>query len=227
MINVLVVEDDFRVADLHKEFVERCDGFRVAAVALSAQQAVEKNLELQPDLVLLDLYLPDAHGLDIVTKLRSDSGTDIIVVTAARDVANIKASMQNGALHYLVKPFQFAAFRERLDAYRQLHDTMQTSSDLTQEAVDEAYGSLRTALPELPKGLSHSTLTVVERTLLAANRDMTAEEVAHVSGVSKATASRYLRFLVDARRATVSSEYGTPGRPKHLYSAVGLQAPDR
>jgi len=105
MISVLIVEDDFRVAGLHREFVERSNGFAVAGVSLTAEQALDMNRELVPDLILLDLYLPDRNGLDIVAALRSDSGADVIVITAARDVPNIKAAMQHGALFYLVKPF--------------------------------------------------------------------------------------------------------------------------
>jgi len=223
VIDVLIVEDDFRVADLHKEFVERCEGFRVAGIALSARQAIDLNRELQPQLVLLDLYLPDAHGFEIASTLRKESDADIIVVTAARDVANVKASMQHGALHYLVKPFQFAAFRERLTAFRNLRERLGHSRELTQDAVDEAYNLLRTAQPELPKGLSPDTLSLIERTLWEAGRTMTSDEIAHLSGVSTVTARRYLRFLVSDGHAEASSEYGTPGRPKHLYVATPTQ----
>ena len=226
MIRVLVVEDDFRVADIHREFVERCAGFEVVAVALSAQQAITQNNDLQPDLVLLDLYLPDAHGLDIATRLRADSGADIIVITAARDVSNIKASMQHGALHYLVKPFKFAALRERLEAFRELRESLHGSSEMTQTGIDDAYGAMRAAPPELPKGLSKETLYVVEHTLQEADASVTSEEVAHLSGVSRVTARRYLRFLVETGRATSTSEYGSPGRPKHLYAAAASASPE-
>lgn len=221
MINVLVVDDDFRVADLHREFVERCNGFEVAGVAVSADQAIGLNRELRPDLVLLDLYLPDSHGLEIAHTLRADSGTDIIVITAARDVTNIKAAMQHGALHYLVKPFQFAAFRERLGSYSEYRDSLDQSSGMSQESIDEVFGTLRIPPAGLPKGLSKETLFVVEQTLREAGRLITSEEVAHLSGVSRVTARRYLRWLVDTGRALAESEYGTPGRPKHLYSVTG------
>lgn len=220
MIRVLVVEDDFRVADLHREFVGQCDGFSVAGVALSAAQAIEMNRSLRPDLILLDLYLPDAHGLDIADTLRADSGADMIVITAARDVANIKAAMKQGALHYLVKPFQFAAFRERLDLYRELRDNLGKASGMSQEDIDKAFGAMRSRPIDLPKGLSKDTLFVVERVLEESDRPLTCEEVAHLSGVSRVTARRYLRFLVDIDRVETESRYGTPGRPKHLYRAT-------
>jgi two-component system CitB family response regulator len=227
VISVLVVDDDFRVADVHRGFVEQCDGFEIAGVALSAAQAIELNQELLPDLVLLDLYLPDAHGLEITARLRSDSAADIIVITAARDIKNIKSAMQHGALHYLIKPFQFATFRERLEKYRDYRESLDASSGMSQDAVDNIFASLRTQPTHLPKGLSADTLYVVEQTLLEANREMTSEEVAHLSGVSRVTARRYLRYLVDAGRSIATSEYGSPGRPKHLYSSVRAPKPDQ
>jgi len=221
MIAVLIVEDDFRVAGLHREFVERCDGFEVAGVALTAGQALEMNREVSPDLILLDLYLPDVHGLDIVDTLRSDSGADVIVVTAARDVLNIKTAMQHGALFYIVKPFRFSAFRERLDTYAQFRLRLADAPELSQEAIDEAYSVLRTSAQDLPKGLSAQTLDAIESALQEADESLTSEAVAHVIGVSRVTARRYLIYLVETGRAEVHSQYGTPGRPKHLYALVG------
>ena len=220
MISVLIVEDDFRVADLHREFVERCDGFEVVGVALTAGQACEMNQQLIPDLIILDLYLPDEHGLDIVSSLRSDSGADVIVVTAARDVLNIRAAMQHGALFYIVKPFRFVAFRERLDAYAQLRTRLADAPEMSQEAIDNAYSVLRTMVQDLPKGLSAQTLQAVERALDESEESLTSETVAHVTGVNRVTARRYLIYLVEAGRAEVHSEYGTPGRPKHLYALI-------
>jgi response regulator of citrate/malate metabolism len=221
MISVLIVEDDFRVAGVHREFVERCNGFEVAGVALTASQALEMNRELTPDLILLDLYLPDVHGLDIVDTLRSDSGADVIVVTAARDVLNIKMAMQHGALFYIVKPFRFSAFRQRLDAYALFRSRLANTPELSQVAIDDAYSVLRTSVQDLPKGLSAQTLNAIENALQEADQSLTSEAVAHVIGVSRVTARRYLIYLAESGRAEVHSEYGTPGRPKHLYGLTG------
>jgi two-component system CitB family response regulator len=221
MISVLIVEDDFRVAGLHREFVERCPGFEVAGVALTAGQAIDLNQELDPDLILLDLYLPDAHGFDVVETLRGESGADVIVITAARDVPNIRAAMQHGALFYLVKPFRFAAFRQRLDAYSRLRTTLTHSPEMSQTGIDEAFSTLRTRAPDLPKGLSPQTLLAIEQTLQEADQTLSSEAVAHLVGVSRVTARRYLIYLVESGRAEVLSEYGTPCRPRHLYAVVG------
>jgi len=226
MISVLIVEDDFRVADVHREFVERCPGFKVAAVALTASQAVEMNKRLAPDLILLDLYLPDDHGLDIVAKLRSESGADVIVVTAARDVLNVRSAMQHGALFYIVKPFRFASFRERLEAYAQLRSRLIAEPEMTQEAIDAAYSELRTPSVDLPKGLSTQTMEIVEQALRQSDESLTSEAIAHVAGINRVTARRYLIHLVEVGRAQVRSEYGSPGRPKHLYAPTSTDSPN-
>jgi response regulator of citrate/malate metabolism len=227
MTSVLIVEDDFRVAGLHRDFVERCEGYDVVGVALTARQAIEMNRELAPDLILLDLYLPDQHGLDIVETLRSDSGADVIVITAARDVPNIRTAMQHGALFYLVKPFRFAAFRERLDAYARLRTTLANSPELSQADIDDAFGTFRAAAVDLPKGLSAQTLHAIEGTLQDTDQTLSSEAVAHLTGVSRVTARRYLIYLVESGRAEVHSEYGTPGRPKHLYASLGHKSDRR
>ncbi len=128
--------------------------------------------------------------------------------------------MQHGALFYIVKPFRFAAFRERLDAFARLKTTLGNSPELSQADIDDAFGILRTTALDLPKGLSAQTLYAIERTLQETDQTLSSEAVAHLVGVSRVTARRYLIYLVESGRAEVSREYGTPG-PMHLYAALG------
>jgi len=125
MIDVLVVDDDFRVAEINAKYVGKVPGFRVAARAHSAAQALASVQRGPIDLVLLDHYLPDQTGLELVHRMREQGlGTDVIMITAAGDVATVQAAMRLGALHYLVKPFTFAALRTRLDSYAALRRTV-------------------------------------------------------------------------------------------------------
>ena len=66
MIRVVVVDDDFRIAGIHAAYVGKVDGFEAIAQAHTAAEAVAAVDRLRPDLLLLDLYLPDEHGLDLV-----------------------------------------------------------------------------------------------------------------------------------------------------------------
>jgi response regulator of citrate/malate metabolism len=118
MIDVLVVDDDFRVAEINAKYVGKVPGFRVTARAHNAAQALATVERGTVDLVLLDHYLPDRTGLDLVHRMREQGhGTDVIMITAASEVTTVQQAMRLGALHYLVKPFTFAALRARLESY--------------------------------------------------------------------------------------------------------------
>ena len=117
-VRTLIVDDDVRVADIHKSYVEKVDGFEVAGIANRGTDALRRVLEDQPDLVLLDIYLPDLGGLEVCRRLRAAGNlVDVIAVTAARDVETVRAATGLGIAQYLVKPFAFATFREKLERY--------------------------------------------------------------------------------------------------------------
>ena len=126
MIRVLIVDDDFRIADIHAAYVDKVEGFQTIAQAHTAAEAVEAVDRLHPDLLLLDLYLPDEHGLDLVARLRGEGHpqVDVIVITAAKDADSVRAAMQGGALHYLLKPFSFPALRDKLLSYAQMRSRL-------------------------------------------------------------------------------------------------------
>src|SRR5438874_1544640 len=87
MIRTLVVDDDYRVADLHCAYLERVAGFEVAGRVHTGAAALTGVAQLRPDLVLLDIYLPDMTGLEVLQRLREDetAPVDVIAITAARE----------------------------------------------------------------------------------------------------------------------------------------------
>ena len=220
-LQVLVVDDDFRVAALHADFVGRVDGFAVAATAHTAHAALECAHTYQPDLVLLDLYLPDEPGLSVLRKLRAGEGPhpDVMVISAARDVPTVRAAMQGGVVQYLVKPFAFRVFAERLANYRTLWLSARRSGEVGQRDVDRLFGLMRAGAQtsELPKGLSEPTMALVRAQFAAADAEYSAAEIAGQIGISRATAQRYLALLVDAGALELSLRYGSTGRPEHRY----------
>ncbi|MGW6055909.1 response regulator [Streptomyces sp. NPDC055189] len=219
MIEVLVVDDDVRVADVNAAYVAKVPGFRVAAKAHSAAEALRLIDELPVDLVLLDHYLPDETGLAVVRTLRERGHqTDVIMVTAARDVATVQAAMRHGALQYLVKPFSYAGLRAKLDAYATLRRTLDGGGEAEQAEVDRIFGALSaTPAPELPKGHSPTTAELVRRALMGAEGPLSAQELADRTRLSRQTAQRYLKLLERSGRVRLSLKYGDTGRPEHRY----------
>ncbi|OLB65244.1 MAG: two-component system response regulator [Actinobacteria bacterium 13_2_20CM_2_72_6] len=221
MITTLVVDDDYRVAGIHAAYVARVDGFQVVGQAHTAAEALELAAEAAPDLMLLDLYLPDGDGLSVMRRLNERSGhhPDVLAVTAARDVSSIRTAIQLGAVNYLVKPFPFAALRERLAAYRDLRTRLAELTEADQEDVDALLGLLRgPSLPTRPaKGHSAPTLALVREAIRVAGRDLSAAEVAELVGISRPTAQRYLSYLVEHGVVHLQLRYGSTGRPEHRY----------
>ena len=220
MIRVVVVDDDFRIAGIHAAYVDKVDGFQAITQAHTAAEAIAAVDRLRPDLLLLDLYLPDEHGLELVARLRRDAHppVDVIVITAAKDADSVRAAMQGGALHYLLKPFGFPALRDKLLSYAQMRSRLSALHEPDQRSVDRIFGALR-APDQLAgaKGRSPHTLEAVERLLVSSGQEMSAAEVAEMTGMSRATAQRYLSHLHEMGRVEIRLRYGSGGRPEHRY----------
>jgi response regulator of citrate/malate metabolism len=223
MIRTLVIEDDYRVAALHAAHVERMPGFTVVDKAHNAKDAVDAIARYRPDLVLLDIYLPDGHGLELIRSLTEAPGShpDFLVITAARDADTIRGAIQLGAVHYLVKPFSYAKLKDRLGAYRELHRRRNALGEASQDDVDALYAALRTptSVP-LPKRHSTPTMASVRRAVEQAKSDVSATEVAEILGISRPTAQRYLSYLAQHGIVELDLRYGAPGRPEQRYRAL-------
>ncbi|MEV7426765.1 MULTISPECIES: response regulator [unclassified Streptomyces] len=220
MIDVLIVDDDLRVARINTAYVAKVAGFRVVAQAHSATEALARISQCPVDLILLDHYLPDRNGVALVRELRQlGHQTDVIMVTAARDVATVQSAMRQGALQYLVKPFGFAGLRAKLEAYATLRRTVERGGDAEQAEVDRMFGALSAATaPALPKGHSPTTAAVIRRTLRSADGPLSAQEIAERAGMSRQTAQRYLKVLERSGRIRLTLRYGGTGRPEHRYT---------
>lgn len=217
-IKVLVVEDDPVAADAHALYVGRVTGFEVAGIAHSRAEAVRVLERKEVDLLLLDLYLPDGHGLALVRSLRAAGHlADVIAVTSARDLAIVREGVSLGVVQYVLKPFTFATLRDRLTRYAEFRSSAGEASG--QDEVDRTLATLRTPRSgaTLPKGLSGPTLEAVTRTLRESPQGLTATEAAAAVGIARITARRYLEHLVTAGRAVRAPQYGQIGRPELQY----------
>ncbi|GHC99063.1 transcriptional regulatory protein [Streptomyces violarus] len=219
-IDVLVVDDDFMVARVHRTFVERVQSFRVVGVAHTGRQAIEAVGELHPDLVLLDLYLPDLFGLDVIPRLRTAGhDCDVMVISAAQEADTVRGAVRRGVVDYLLKPFGFEDLRPRLERYAAQRGRLLTTVVRGQADVDRVLAGAIVAAPALtlPKGMSVETAELVERALRATDGTLSATECAALTGVSRVSARRYLEYFHNTGSAEVTLRYGAAGRPERRY----------
>ncbi|WP_211195990.1 response regulator [Agromyces sp. H66] len=221
-IRVVVVDDDFAVAHVNRAFVDAQPGFTVVAEAHTGADALAAIELHRPQLVLLDVYLPDLGGLDALRRLRAaGDDVEVIAVTAARDLDTVRRARLLGVRHYLVKPFSGASLGERLEEVRRgiAADRLAPGTTLDQHAVDQVLGAVASRRATLPKGLSAVSLERVAAQLGACRTDASAAEIAESLGMSRVSARRYLEHLVATGAAEVAPRYGSAGRPEHRYRA--------
>ncbi|ROP75734.1 MULTISPECIES: response regulator [unclassified Frigoribacterium] len=238
-VRVLVVDDEPLTAEAHGAYVTRLDGFELVGVVHDGRSALDRLRQPGVDLVLLDLTLPDIHGIQLCRALRAAGSTvDVVAITAVRDVAVVKSAVSLGIVQYLIKPFGFATFAERLTGYLAFRRGLdQGEGQVTQTEVDASLATLRTtAAPSLAKGIAPETLAAVVEALRTASDPavraspalddeqgqprggaLSAGEVAAAVAVSRVTARRYLEHLADAGQVDRVPRYGAPGRPEHEY----------
>lgn len=224
MSDVLIVDDDFMVARAHERIVEQLPGFRAVGVAHSGAQALELIATLRPQLVLLDIYLPDMTGLDVIRRAREGGhDLDFLVLSAARESETVSAALQGGIVSYLLKPFKITELQARLAGYAERRRVLGRPGDLSQADLDHALGSASgtPALPPLPKGLSKETAVLIERALTESTPDLAASECADALGLSRVVARKYLEHFVLIGTAAVTLRYGQTGRPQRRYSWLG------
>jgi len=228
VIGVLIVDDDFMVAKVHAGFVSALPGFEVVGTASTGTQALEDIVRLRPDLVLLDVYLPDMTGLDVLRRLRAAGWpADVVVISAARDVDSIRSALHGGVLHYLVKPFDRRTFEARLHDYARMRGELAGLDEAGQHDVDRMFARARgggsPAVVQTPKGIAPETLELVRRALADAGPDgLSATECSERTGLARVSARRYLEQLVTTQEADVRQKYGTAGRPERRFT---LRAP--
>jgi response regulator of citrate/malate metabolism len=222
VISVLVVDDDFMVARLHSSVVAREEGFEVAGIASTGTDALRAVEATRPDLVLLDIYLPDLTGLEVLRRLREGGGEDIdvIVISAARDLDTLRTALRGGVFHYLVKPFEIESLQQRLREYAVHRAELDELTEVRQDDVDRVFraGAVARGGAGLPKGISQETTDLVLQALEAADEDgLSATECAESTGLSRSSTRRYLEHLVSVGTAEMRPRYGAAGRPERRY----------
>lgn len=212
MINVLVVEDDQVAAEAHRLYVQRMAGFQVAGVVHSGTETLRFCQREAVDVILLDFYLPDIHGLDVCLRLRAAGNTVyVIAVTSERDLAAVHRALSLGIQQYLLKPFKFASLRDKLEDFVKFQQRVPRSGKVPSQAeLDDILGNHLV----LPSGITLETLREITKVLAGAPHGLSAAAVADLIGVSRVTAGRYLKYLADNGLAQRRPHYGRVGRPE-------------
>ncbi|MGW4327826.1 response regulator [Nocardia sp. NPDC004573] len=214
-LTVLVVDDDFRVANLHAGIVQAIPGFTVAGTANTLAAARELVAAAPIDLALVDVYLPDGSGIDFVREIHCDA----MMLTASTESDAVRAAVAAGALAYLVKPFPHTELAARLAAYARYRRILAVPQ-VDNARVSAALHALRPAVTASPAAtVSSPTKEAVLQAIVDAGAPLSAGEVAGAIGVSRATAQRYLAGLVASGTVRMRLRYGTTGRPEQEYSA--------
>jgi len=211
-LSVLVVDDDFRVAAMHAEVVAARPGFRALTPARTIAEARRALLVEVPDLLLVDLYLPDGDGIELL----SAAGVDGFVLTAATDAPSVRRAIRAGALGVLLKPFEPRILADRLDRYARARNLLAGTGALDQADIDRALAIVHGA----GDAASVSRAATEQLVLNALGDDeASAAELGERAGISRATAQRHLSALAARGRVEVALRYGTTGRPEHRYRA--------
>ncbi|ATP39493.1 response regulator [Solibacillus sp. R5-41] len=227
-IRVLLVEDDPMVREVNRQFIERVEGFEVIDMAANGIKGIEKIKELSPDLVIMDIFMPEQGGIESLRQIRYNNlEVDCFMVTAANDVQTIQQILHLGVYDYIMKPFTFERIEQTLLNYRLFKEKMESAEDVTQQELDEIMGQtkhmnlepepVQTFSQELPKGFNRSTLAKVLQYLKQLDDGASADDVAAGIGVARVTARRYLDFMEKNQMIHVDILYGSVGRPVNQY----------
>lgn len=219
-INVVIAEDDFRIAQIHEEFLKKVNGMNLVGKALNATETLKLLNQYHVDLLLLDIYMPDRLGTDLLMEIREKCpNVDIIFITAAKEKEYINKALQFGAKQFLIKPITMEIFIETLECYKKNKEYFESLSEVNQDVVDKLFNTNKDkkTREELPAGIDYLTLEKVSKILKKEKRGLTAEKVGEMMGASRTTARRYLEYLVRIGEAYIEQAYGTVGRPERKY----------
>lgn len=219
MYKVVLIEDDPMVQEVNRQFVDRVPGFRVIGVAGNGMDGMKLIQKLKPDLILIDVFMPNQDGLTTFKQIRAKGlHVDVIAITAASDMDTVRSFLQQGAFDYIMKPFKFERMKKALEKYRSFQMQVHKKQNISQEELDEIlFQKELEEEADLPKGLNAVTLKKISSFLASNSFPISAEEVAEGLGIARVTARRYLEYLEKCGKVQIDIQYGGIGRPVNRY----------
>jgi len=221
-LSVVIVEDDPKISEIQSRFIEKIEGFEVVGIGNTIAESEQIIDVFQPDLVLLDVYFPDGSGIDLLWKIRNlYKNTDVIFITAAKEVGILQDAIRGGAFDYILKPMTFSRFQSTLGKFSEHRNKLKEITSLKQTDVDQIIHPAQDPVQvdiRIPKSIDPLTLEKVEDEVNKLDDDgVNAEDMGLQVGISRTTARRYLEFLVSKGTVKPSLVYGSVGRPERLY----------
>lgn len=223
MIKVAIAEDDFRIADIHEKFLESFSEIVVVGKSLNGEQTIQLLKTKEPDLLLLDVYLPDMLGSELLPLIRETfPKVSIIMITAATDKVFLEKALSYGVENYLIKPVSRERFDDIIQKFIKKHSLLSSDQQVNQTYIDLLFSKEKNPNSEkgFPKGIDEITLGKVKAVLQAKRNGLSAEEVSKEIGASRITARRYLEYLSSVHQLKAEVVYGIVGRPERKYYPV-------
>lgn len=221
MIQTLIVEDDYRIAEIHSEFIEHLDNIKLVGKALNGKEAIEFAEKFTIDLVILDLYIPDISGLEILEELRKIQGDiDAIIISAASEKNMIQRTVRKGVFDYMIKPIKQERLIESIKRYQLFNERFSNEETINQHFLDNHFGlkgNVEIEEQRTPKGIDPLTLNKIKKMIDQTANGVAAERMGENIGVSRTTARRYLEYLTSLGEIKADLAYGTVGRPERRY----------
>ena len=224
-IRVVIAEDNPQNALIQQTYLQRIEGFELVGIAHSLIDAEALVEIFKPDLLLLDVYFPSGNGMQFLRDLRAGAcATDVILITAAKEVDVLKAALHGGVFDYILKPLVFERLQTSLANYIHHHGRLKAFADVAQTDLDQLMPRVaqtsNPALVRLPKGIDELTLNNVLQVMSEQTEAVNAEQIGNNIGASRTTARRYLEYLVGLQEISVQIHYGSVGRPERLYQST-------
>ncbi|PXA74991.1 hypothetical protein DMC15_02840 [Vibrio sp. 11986-1-5] len=219
----MLLEDDHRASYMLESAINQHPDFIVVAVSESCADALLQYTAFQPQLIFVDISLPDGSGIDVIRQLRKQQiSCDFIMTTAERETTTVQKAIQLGVTDYLVKPLRISRVHQALDDYKHYTAKLARTATVDQGDIDDILGkSAIKSLRQTPKGIDATTLaslkTLLKQPQLA---EFSADEIGELMNVSRITARRYLEFLESEGVVRLALNYKTGGRPRRLYHLV-------
>ncbi|WCK54079.1 response regulator [Aneurinibacillus sp. Ricciae_BoGa-3] len=218
-VRAVVVDDDFMIARLHGKFIDSQPGYQLVGIAHNYEQALSIVKETNPNLLLLDVFMPDRSGIDVLREIRAlNIPCDAILITAANELEVVEEGFRFGVFDYLIKPFDLNHLQDSLKKYGQFKSRLSSLTSVNQGMVDDLK-KMRSAshVKPMASGIDFRTLERIKSSLSLSETPQSAEEIAKTAGVSRSTARTYLAYLVEENSADEELVYGAIGRPQRVF----------